>query len=181
MPNWVYTKITFDAAHAEEVFDTIKSEDQPFDFEKLVPSPPNMYHGSVGRDEQEDFPINFTTWNVHNWGTKWNACDASCAVEGGKAVIKFETAWSVCYPIIAAFINRFGIPFELRYYDEAPNFWGIETYGRDRPDDETIVRTAKHRNRDEDRRPLGIELAGWDPDAPEDESSPPAHAGEPNA
>jgi hypothetical protein len=161
MPNWVSHKITFPAARAEEVFAAVKSEHLAFDFTRLVPQPPNMYHGDVGRDEETDFPINFTTWNRANWGTKWNANESKCEVIGDKAVITFETAWSVCYPIIAAFINRFGVPFELRYCDEAPNFWGIETYGAKQYNPEGIVRLTRHRDRAEDREPLQREFGLW--------------------
>lgn len=169
MPNWVTNKITFDAAKADEVFAAVKSEHSVFDFERLVPSPPNMYHGNLSGADSEDFKVNWSNWCPENWGTKWNACRPTVGFDEGKAFIKFETAWAVPYGVIAAFCTRFRIPFELRYFDEAPNFWGVDEFGTDKHDpDERISRISRRRSDEKDRRALGLELTGRDYDADEE-------------
>src|SRR5690606_37803499 len=123
MPNNVSHKITFDASHAAEVFEACCTDGR-FDFDMLIPRPLRMYRGNLSCEEENDFKCNWSSWQRENWGTKWNAYQCSCMVDGGKAIIKFDTAWSIPYPVIAAFANRFGISFEHRYFDEGHNFWG---------------------------------------------------------
>jgi hypothetical protein len=169
MPNHVTNKITFDQEHAIRVFGEVCYGDY-FDFERLIPSPPQKYAGDLGRDDDEDFKCNWSTWNCANWGTKWNAYDCSMGVNDGRAWIQFDTAWSVPYPVLAAFNNRFQIPFEHRYYDEGANFWGVETWGpREYPkDDPKIVRITKRKSDEADRHALCMELKGYDPAERED-------------
>lgn len=171
MPNHVTHRLIFDAAKAEEIFAAIRSDDRPFDFEKLVPSPPQMYHGNISSSDEQDFPCNWNSWSRENWGTKWNAYDASTSVDGDKATIEFDTAWSIPYPVIAAFCNRFQVPFEHRYFDEGHNFWGIETWEADRWSGNRVTRHEKRYKKPEDKNALCIELKGYDPDAPDEDAA----------
>lgn len=164
MPNHVTNKITFSADKAEEVFAAVVV-DGCLDFERLVPSPPNMYHGDLSSEDEKDFKVNWLDWSRINWGTKWGAYDGTCGVEGGKAWIKFDTAWSPPYPVIAAFCNRFKIPFEHRYFDEAPNFWGIEVWGTDTWQKKHVQRISKRKSDAADKKALAMELCGRDLDA----------------
>jgi len=171
MPNHVTHKIIFDATIADKVFNTVRINGH-FDFNSLVPAPLCVYLGDLGAQDDEDFKINWSTWNRANWGTKWNCYDDSCTVEGDKAIIKFDTAWSVPYPVIAAFANKFQIPFEHRYFDEGHNYWGIEiwdVYGDE--ERKRAFRKIKSYKKPEDERALCIELKGYDPDR-EDEEEP---------
>lgn len=167
MPNHVSHKITFDAAKAETVFSAC-CQDGSFDFDTLVPRPPHMYNGDLSGEDEQDFKCNWSSWQRENWGTKWNAYDCACKVEDGKAIITFDTAWSVPYPVMAAFANKFGIPFEHRYFDEGSNFWGIEEWSAERGS--CISRTKKRRDHEEDYVPLCVELKGYDPNRDDDEA-----------
>jgi len=175
VPNHVSHKLTFAADKAAEIF-AATCPDGRFDFETLVPSPPNTYHGDLSSDDDKDFPVNWSSWSRTNWGTKWNAYDCACTVDGDKAVITFDTAWSNPYPVLAAFCNRFQIPFEHRYFDEGSNFWGIEVWNNDRYH-KRVQRTSKLWKRQEDYRPLAIELKGYDPDEREADDVTPASGG----
>jgi|SRR6185437_597645 len=161
MPNHVASKLTFAAAKAEEVF-AVVIRDGRFDFETLVPSPPNMYRGAINSEDEKDFKINWHNWATHNWGTKWNAYACKHGVEGDIAFMNFQTAWSAPYPVMAAFCNRFNIPFEHRYYDEGENFWGIDTWGFGTwpGEKEFVSRREKRFKKEEDRRMLA--LLYWD-------------------
>lgn len=166
MPNHVSHKITFDAANAETVFAAC-CPDGRFDFNTLVPQPLHMYRGDLSGEDDQDFKCNWSTWNRENWGTKWNAYDCACKVEDGKAIITFDTAWSVPYPVMAAFANKFSISFEHRYYDEGGNFWGVEEWGTERG---CPSRTKKRRDHEEDYIPLCVELKGYDPSKEEEDA-----------
>lgn len=168
MPNHVSHKLTFAADKAPEVFAAVCTEGR-FDFETLVPIPPNLYRGDLSSEDEKDFPINWLSWSRDNWGTKWNAYACKCEVIGEKAVITFDTAWSNPYPVLAAFCNRFQIAFEHRYFDEGSFFWGIDQWGTGRWDKGRVQRIEKRWNKKEDYKPLCIELKHYDPDEREDE------------
>lgn len=167
MPNHVTHKITFAPERAAEVFAAVCPEGK-FSFEILVPPPPHLYYGDTTSEDEQDFKCNWYSWNRENWGTKWGAYSSTCGIEDAVAFIKFDTAWSVPYPILSAFNNRFKMPFEHRYYDEGANFWGIEMWGEKSYSEGLIQRVAKYRNRPEDRVSLCVELKGYDPDKDEE-------------
>lgn len=164
MPNHVTNKIIFCATRANEVFSAICTGGC-IDFNKLIAQPPHLYQGNLSADDEKDFPLNWNSWNRQNWGTKWSAYDGASKVEGDKAILLFDTAWSVPYPVIAAFCNRFNIPFEHRYFDEGYNFWGIEKW---ETSDGQCRRTSKRRSEAEDRDALALELKGYNKDEEED-------------
>ena len=171
MPNHVTHKILFDASAADVIFSEV-CPDGKFDFEKLVPSPPHIYRGDLNREDEEDFPLNWYSWNVQNWGTKWNCYNQFTGIaDDGRAYIQFDTAWSIPYPILAAFCNRFNIPFEHRYFDEGHNFWGIEIWDKKRYPIQVdhVSRVKKRKNVPDDKRTLCIELKGYDPNEENDE------------
>lgn len=168
MPNHVTNKLIFTAPNATEIVEAICTNGC-IDFEKLVPSPPHVYRGSLSAVDEEDFPCNWKSWNCENWGTKWNAYSGNVEQDHYATVLTFDTAWSPPRPIMSAFANRFGIPFEHRYFDEGENFWGVDTWGspsHGRPDskpDGPICRIKKRDKVDADYVSLCLELKGYDP------------------
>lgn len=158
MPNYVYHKIIFNVDKFSEVIPKVIDKYNYVNFKILVPQPPNMYHGNLGAEEEKDFKINWLSWNMTNWGTKWNACSSDGGTygimrDGQRAWIQFETAWSVAYPWIAAFLNATQMPFELYYLDEGENFWGYEKYGLGKFS-ECISRIEKRRDNKDDLKLL---------------------------
>ena len=159
MPNHVTHKLIFAEDKAVEVFATCCPEGR-FDFRTLVPQPPHIYLGDLSSEHEKDFHCNWMSWNRENWGTKWNAYDQICGIESGKSFIKFDTAWSVPYPVLSAFANKFGIPFEHRYFDEGYNFWGIEEW---KVENGLVSREMARKSHEDDKIPLCVELKGYDP------------------
>lgn len=169
MPNHVTHKITFEASRADEIFAAVCPGGK-FDFELLVPTPLHVYWSYLSADNKEDFPLNWRAWSRENWGVERNCYHQSCGIESGRAFIKFDTAWSIPYPIICAFANKFNIPFEHRYCDELLDYWGVETWGPDPhdPSGKYACRVTKRKDDPGDRRSLCIELLDYDPDADDD-------------
>ena len=161
MPNHVTNKIVFDAIEADRIFAKC-CPDLKFDFRTLIPEPVQMYRGNTSQDDEQDFKCNWRSWHIENWGTKWNAYDCYCKIENGKAIIVFDTAWSVPYPVIAAFANTFIIPFEHSYFDEGHDFWGIEEW---ECKESFCSRKSKRRDIQDDYLSLCIDLKGYDPSA----------------
>lgn len=172
MPNHVTNKIVFDKTYSEKVFAEVCPNGK-FDFELLIPQPLNIYRGDLSGEDESDFPLNWRSWNIENWGTKWNCYEQECGInEEGKAYIKFDTAWSIPYPIISAFNNKFNISFIHKYYDEGHNYWGIEEWNIDNyPLSNKLVHRISKRYMDvEDEKVLCIELKGYDPDSIENDN-----------
>lgn len=164
MPNHVSHKITFPASYLHRVLSAI-GDGESFDFAKLIPPPPQMYRGDLGSDDEVDFKSNWHSWNIENWGTKWNGYNFSYETDGEHAYIKFDTAWSVPYPVIVAFANALHMDFEHRYFDEGHNFWGIEKWVFELG---AARRESKRYLEPVDSRPLCIELKGYDPESPDE-------------
>ena len=113
MPNHVINKITFRAPN-RKTRGIIKSlfVKGNLDFNILIPTPPTIYHGRLGQEEENDFnDLTWYNWNIRNWGTKWNAYNSSCQTIDGVTEIIFDTAWSPPLPVIVAFANIYKIDF----------------------------------------------------------------------
>lgn len=69
-------------------------------------------------------------WCWDNWGTKWNACNASTEYNGRVGYAHFDTAWNAPDPIIKKLSAMFpDIRIEHRYADEdIGNNLGCVTY-----------------------------------------------------
>ena len=56
MPNHVRNELYFECDNEEriwELMDTIKGDDSPIDFEKIIPMPSNIFRGNLGQKEEE--------------------------------------------------------------------------------------------------------------------------------
>jgi hypothetical protein len=130
MPNWVTNEITFnfDMSHDKDRFmKLVTSDDNPFDFDKIVPMPDNIFRGNLGTDEREKYgSLNWYDWSCENWGTKWNSRNAKVDWEGeDDAGFIFDTAWSAPTPIANTLKSMFrGIKFRWFYRDEGDMFCG---------------------------------------------------------
>lgn len=118
MPNHVRNKLTL---HGEEeaitnLLNTIKGEDRKINFNKILPTPENIFHGPLGPDERKLYgKNNWYDWNCENWGTKWNAYD----IHAENNYVEFSTAWSAPLPVIAKLALMFpDIHIEHLWADE---------------------------------------------------------------
>lgn len=73
-------------------------------------------------------------WCCNNWGTKWDACDASvCRNDPNAATISFQTAWAFPTPVIQKLSEMFPeLKIEGKYADEdIGSNCGTVCFGRD--------------------------------------------------
>jgi hypothetical protein len=81
------------------------------DFNNFIPQPDNIFLGNLGIEEErkckeEGIPT-WYDWNVDNWDTKWNACDASYDWDGEESIkFYFDTAWSPPVKIFVAMVKQ---------------------------------------------------------------------------
>ena len=111
MPNWTENELEVEGTK-EECEKFLAHMGEEMDFEKVIPSPKDMFKENLGDKERkmcgEKGIPNWLDWQSENWGTKWNACHTEPArseVYGsGKfmsLIYRFDTAWDTPRPVIA--------------------------------------------------------------------------------
>ncbi len=110
MPNHITTIITGPQQALSSLLDDIGR----VDFEYLIPLPENYEQGGC-TGQHAPGVVCWYSWNIENWGTKWNAYDSE--VTEGR--VKFETAWSHPWPVMQALsLKHPDVEFEVKYADE---------------------------------------------------------------
>lgn len=110
----------------EQIKNYVQSENSIFDFNKIIPMPDYIYREPVGDEERKRYgENNWYDWSQKNWGTKWDAMEASL----DDTTYSLETAWSPCSPVIAAFAKRFPeATMRYSYSESGFGFCGVEEY-----------------------------------------------------
>ena len=126
MPNHVTNRITIIAkkGRIREILEAVKQDEcglGSLDFEKIIPPPPGIYRGNVGRAEEQLYGNNtLLDFARTNWGTKWNSYgyDGFPKYEGGGEIM-FMTAWNRPEPVIVKLSEMYpDVQFQHRWADE---------------------------------------------------------------
>lgn len=133
MPNWVTNIVTLPPQILNKYLKVLTAEDNPrrvgekfFDFELVIPPPEDYIRGDCSHEHGaflggvDEAPHCWYSWNIREWGTKWNSSDNEISgVEGDLARIRFDTAWSHPYPIIETISKQHpDVPIKVQYADE---------------------------------------------------------------
>jgi hypothetical protein len=89
-----------------------------FDFDRVVPLPRTYRARADVLSDTDEVPPQVV---VSAWGTKWNAYGVTIddRPDGGRARIRFRTAWAPPRPVIATLAERFpNLGFDLTYFDD---------------------------------------------------------------
>jgi len=108
MPNWTENNVLFvgKKKQLETLKTMLKSKDNDFDFNNIVPMPKNIYRGLLGREEEEKYgDNNWYRWSIDNWGTKWNAVGTRVELKDGSLYYTFDTAWDCPREIVNALMR----------------------------------------------------------------------------
>lgn len=158
MPNWVYNTLSIEGS--PELIQKVKTQlNQPYEFQNTdfitnevktttysnpviafwnIVQPPkekhDLYHASANGSEDKTW--NWYSWNVSNWGTKWDIgvhndekySDTGIEEETDKTVVyKFNTAWSPPLPVIEELSTQYPeLEITLEYEEEQG--WGGEIF-----------------------------------------------------
>ena len=108
MPNWTENNVLFvgKKEQLKTLKTMLKSKDNDFDFNNIVPMPKNIFRGLLGREEEEKYgKNNWYHWSIDNWGTKWNSVDTTVEENGGTLSYNFMTAWDCPREIVNALMR----------------------------------------------------------------------------
>jgi hypothetical protein len=164
MPNWCSNRIviTGPEEEVERLIEVVKGEESSFDFHRILPRPEILELDRPSEKEKEAAieQTGFSGWyhwSVHNWGTKWNACDPKFEVEvesavqklaravtkeGPQAIVRydFDTAWSPSSPVIAKLSEMFpAVKIQHSYIEEGCFFSGLNHYERGMCTEENLL------------------------------------------
>ena len=114
MPNHVRNRLMFEGEPKQvaALLAAIQNEKYgigSIDFQKIIPTPSNIYRGDLGQKERERYgENNWYDWSVKNWGTKWNAYgyDETFSYTPGEPLL-FLTAWSSPHPILEQLSEKY--------------------------------------------------------------------------
>ena len=108
MPNWTANNVLFVGKEKQlkTLKDMLKSDENDFDFNNIVPMPKNIFRGPLGREEEEKYgDNNWYRWSIDNWGTKWNSVDTRVEENGSTLSYNFMTAWDCPREIVNALMR----------------------------------------------------------------------------
>jgi len=111
MPNWTTNTLKV-VGKPEDVDKFVAHMGEEMDFEKVAPSPANMFRGNLSQEDKErcakEGIPNWYDWKSEHWGTKWNASDQKefelemlGSIGLKQATYIFDTAWDTPRPVIA--------------------------------------------------------------------------------
>lgn len=139
MPNWVYNTMRVDGKlrdlqHFYEVITTPSlRESKAGGYEPLPLGDNEFSYWGVKHPEDLDAyftthgPENWYSWNLTNWGCKWDACESSVTLERGNGHswldLKWESPWDAPIEWVTHCAKEYPeLEFSLHYQEE--NGWG---------------------------------------------------------
>jgi hypothetical protein len=151
MPNWCENKLwlTHDSSALLDLAESAFRDGEPF--QKMMPCPAELFDRSDApesfyadpkrvQDKAQKEALNLEKhgskdwydWCVDNWGTKWDAADASVNDKDSNWLeLHFNTAWG---PPLGFYKHLEGLGFKVRgmYYEPGVGFAGLFENGEDK-------------------------------------------------
>lgn len=144
MPNHTESRLKIKGSISEikALVESVKGKDTPFSFNSIIPQPEGIYLGNLGSKEEKEYPLNWYTWNVENWGTKWDAYDVASfipdlanSIDFVDSKLKvtiyylFQTAWNPVPIVITKLSETFpNLEIQYAFQVEGCNGHGVEIY-----------------------------------------------------
>lgn len=150
MPNWVYNSvsITGNKKALDKFIEVAGKENlvnkpdeagelRIFSYSNFLSPPKNKMreyrevNGWVDGKKSGESEWNWYTWNIRNWGVKWDAGSPELERTSDKnLVIRWESPWSIPVGALEAIVQKFPtLEFDGRSQEEQG--WGAEWFGQD--------------------------------------------------
>jgi len=129
MPNWCTNRVEIsgEAERVQQFKKDVASEESIFDFNKIIPMPPELDVSSPPIDpevaakniENHGFP-DWYHWRIVHWGTKWNIEIGPDHLndEMDHLTYRFDTAWAPPQGIYDALVKKYPDLYFSWFYDE---------------------------------------------------------------
>jgi hypothetical protein len=147
MPNWCENKLQIKgkAKQVSQLLELIKTEDDGFDFNKVIPYPEKYKLLDAAADDWEKiyegipwgerpprpndgYNSGGYDWCIANWGTKWSASDVIIRKTTRGATIDFTSPWSPPTPVVLELSKMFPeCIFDLKFWECGMGFKGQYT------------------------------------------------------
>jgi hypothetical protein len=143
MPNWVYNSLVIEGdadvltriaqqlatphlnQHLDWKTNEVKNEmvEQPFSYYNII-KPTNLDEYYDKPNGKQDHPDHWYSWNLRNWGVKWNASSAEQHdTEDGSLCYTFESPWGIPNEALLTLSKQYPtVTLELEYEEETG--WG---------------------------------------------------------
>ncbi len=96
-------------------------------FEGICPRPKEIIQSEKEVNSNKEFP-DWYTWNIKNWGTKWDADTTKIEESKNKIIIYFDTAWAPPEEWLNKLASRYlNLKLELTFFEESGAFEGKAT------------------------------------------------------
>ena len=113
MPNWCYNRITLSHNDSE----MIKRVSESFGKDNLLKefvSPPEGFN----------YDDEWYSWNIENWGTKWDVRGDIEESDENSITLFFQSAWSPPLVFYKTLFEDYGFEFTTYYYEPGMGFCG---------------------------------------------------------
>lgn len=128
MPNWCMNNLVLTHENTDELQKFVDAYNSGETCQSFIPRPASI------NNKDAFAPDGWYTWNVNNWGTKWDfgkdQYDNPAVIEGNEVLISFSTAWSP--PIqFYDYLVDLGYNVDATYFEPGMGFCGIYNNGDD--------------------------------------------------
>jgi hypothetical protein len=131
MPNWCMNSVTI-KGNPDKLKAILEASDKGEMLQHMVPMPKELEDTTSPSEG-----MNWYSWRLENWGTKWDAGEAYGDIDGDTLSLSFDTAWG---PPTIAYHNytqaNEDITIEATYYE--PGMCFIGRYDSDEELDESF-------------------------------------------
>lgn len=131
MPNWCDNDLFIYGSEEDlkKIKEQVANEAGDFDFGKIIPEPttPDYFKDNLSFEDMKEHPLNWYSWRLDNWGTKWNASDSNIGQVGsGQLQVWFNTAWAPAVPVTLALSKQYpNVRIEHKYIEEGNDYCGV--------------------------------------------------------
>ena len=124
MPNWCDNTLMIegDKKQIAKFKKEAKTKESELSFDALLPTP-QKYMIQVEKDSSN---MNWYSWRLDNWGTKWSPDDAMLSADEATSLeYSFLTAWSPPCEFVLNISKKFKkLRFLIRYAEEGMGYMG---------------------------------------------------------
>jgi len=125
MPNWCNNVVNVKTTNVQKLSDLIEAASEGRLLSFLVPPPDNYDDPSNDSNDFNSSLPAWYTWNVKNWGTKWdiNYCEVH-EQSPTEVILKFDSAWGSPLEAFIEGASTHGFSFRMHWFEPSMGMSG---------------------------------------------------------